>query len=866
MKSHQLSIIGIIACCFVACSGAQFDVYDLKVENRANPLGIDVAAPRFSWKIKSGVNGERQTARHILVASTEALLNDNRADLWDSGLTASDESTLVPYSGVALQSGAVAYWKVLVVGADGKAIWSKPARFSVGLLSGDDWQGDYIAFPASAGDPQSPLLRKTFAVNDKCDLALLHVNSLGYHEVYINGTAVSDEALSPAVSQFNKRSLARTYDVSSLLKRGKNEIVVWLSRGWYQTHFPGVVYEGPTLRAQLETLTADKRAVVLVTDATWKTRESGCTLTRRWGYNSFGGERIDANVVPSKLSFSDADCDGWVGAVKVDVPEHVVSPQMCEGNVFTETCRAKIVRQLADSVWLFDLGNTLTGMTEVRFAQLSKNQAVRLAYTDHLNDDDEFYDQGQEDVYIASGVAGEIFRNKFNYHSYRYLKISGIDAAPVEISARMLRTGYDDAASFVCSDNDMNAIHDLVRHALHCLSLGGYIVDCNHFERLGYGGDGHASTLTSQTMFAMPSLYANWLQAWGDCIRDDGGLPHTAPNPYGAGGGPYWCAFIVAAPWNCYLNYGDVGILEKYYPVMKHWLQYVDKYTVDGLLKSWGDTDYRAWYLGDWATPKGVDQTNPASIELVANCVISDCYVMLGKIAAILGKNSDVDDFVARKKALDDKIHNSFYSSDSCRYATGSQIDNIYPMLVGATPPELTAALTRRVFADTENRYGGKLATGLVGIPVLVEWAIKNNCSEFVYAMLKKRDYPGYLYMIDRGATATWEHWDGKRSHIHNCYNAIGAWFYQAIGGIQPLEAAPGYRKVRIAPQIPDKLTWAETTKETPCGTLIVNWIKTDGEVQFDISVPVGCTAEFEWNGEKTALESGKYVIVKNYK
>jgi len=54
-----------------------------------------------------------------------------------------------------------------------------------------------------------------------------------------------------------------------------------------------------------------------------------------------------------------------------------------------------------------------------------------------------------------------------------------------------------------------------------------------------------------------------------------------------------------------FLNYGDTLLLQKYYPVMQKWLGYVDKYTVNGLLKRWPDTDYRNWYLGDWATPAG---------------------------------------------------------------------------------------------------------------------------------------------------------------------------------------------------------------------------------------------------------------------
>ncbi|HJA89029.1 MAG TPA: alpha-rhamnosidase, partial [Candidatus Parabacteroides intestinavium] len=154
----------------------------------------------------------------------------------------------------------------------------------------------------------------------------------------------------------------------------------------------------------------------------------------------------------------------------------------------------------------------------------------------------------------------------------------------------------------------------MIHHTLECLMIGGDMVDCPHVERLGYGGDGNASTLTGQTLFNLAPTYMNWMQAWSDCMREDGDLPHTAPNPFSAGGGPYWCGFIITASWQTYVNYGDSRLLERYYPYMKRWLEYVERHSPNGLLKKWPEQTYRNWYLGDWATPTGIDQTDPSSI------------------------------------------------------------------------------------------------------------------------------------------------------------------------------------------------------------------------------------------------------------
>lgn len=112
-----------------------------------------------------------------------------------------------------------------------------------------------------------------------------------------------------------------------------------------------------------------------------------------------------------------------------------------------------------------------------------------------------------------------------------------------------------------------------------------------------------------------------------------------------------------------------------------------------------------------------------------------------------------------------------------------------------------------------------------------------------MHQMLKKRDYPSYLYMIDNGATTTWEHWNGERSHIHNCYNGIGTWFYQALAGIMPDEAHPGYKHVRISPQLAKGISWVKASKETPYGKILVHWEKKESSLLLNVTIPANSEA-----------------------
>jgi alpha-L-rhamnosidase len=877
----QVVIILLLTGCVVPESG--ITVNDLSCENLSQPSGIGTTAPRLSWKIRSGRNGTSQKAYHILAASDNKLLDEKNADLWNSGKILSPSGISVPYNGKGLTSRSICYWKVRVWDEKDKATeWSDAAYFSIGLLDKSDWQASYIGFTVKEGTSLSPQLRRTFNIPDKGDKIFLHVNSLGYHEVYLNGVKAGDNVLTPAVSQFNKRSLSITYDISSLIRQGRNDIVIWISQGWYSKGLPGVVNDGPLVKAQIEQYKGGQWNTIICTDSLWMGRNSGYYNTGTWRPGRFGGERVDGSMILPDLAGASLDNTSWSPVFTADIQGYEVSPQMTEPNKITETIYPDTVKPIGEKIWLIDMGKTLTGWIEIRFPALLPGQEVIMEYCDHLDKSGNFVNQGQEDRYIASGKTGEIFRNKFNYHGFRYLKISNIIKAPEkqDITAFLIHTNYKLASSFECSDPDLNKIHNMIFYTLRCLSIGGYLVDCPQIERLGYGGDGNASTETAQIMFDLAPLYSNWLQAWADCIRDDGSMPHTAPNPYPAGGGPYWCGFIITASWKTFMNYGDIRVLEKYYPAMQQWLGYVEKYSPSGLLQPWPDTDYRAWYLGDWASPEGTDQTNKASVSLVNNCFITICYETMQKIAGVLGRTADIEKYAQKKEQIRELVHKELFKSTDKSYGSGSQIDLTFPLLAGVVPDSLIQEVKNNLYNEIENNHNGHIACGLVGVPVFTEWTVKNHEADLMYSILKKKDYPGYLYMLDNGATTTWEHWNGDRSRIHNCYNGIGSWFYQAVGGIRSDEIAPGYHHLLIEPQIPKGITWANTSKETPYGTVSVKWKREKDMLKTDIKIPVGCTARviipkgvhsYKLNGESfkseqsfVEVESGEYDFLWN--
>ncbi|MDR2086871.1 MAG: glycoside hydrolase family 78 protein [Dysgonamonadaceae bacterium] len=858
-----LSFVNLISCRPQSAPS----LVELKCENLINANAIDNTTPHFSWKILYDGGAMQQQFYEIQVASDSTELTQGNADLWNTGKFQSDESVMVPYQGKTLTSRSLCYWRVRIWNDKGEvSAWSHIARFGVGILSKKELQGKFIGLSADAGNTHTPLLRKKFTVEES-NIAFLHVNSLGYHEVYINGKRVGDDVLSPAVSHLTKRSITVTYDVTSCLQPGENELVFWLGTGWYTRTGFQAEHDGALVNAQLDQRNKGQWQTILATGATWQGRETGYRDTGTWQALRFGGERVDAKLNPADLTSKTLDALTWRPVVEVDVPNIEIAPEMTEPNKIRETLVPQSITPEGNNTWLVDLGKNINGWFEIKFPRLQAGDTVSIEYTDYI-DKGVFQEQGQRDIYIASGKANEVFRNKFNHHAFRYARITNLAEKPQkdDIRAYLIHTDYRVASSFECSDADLNAIHDMIQYTMRCLAFGGYMVDCPHLERAGYGGDGNSSTMTLQTMYDVSPLFTNWLMAWSDAMREGGSLPHVAPNPGAGGGGPYWCGFFVLAPWRTYLNYNDARLIERYYPAMKQWFEYVDKYTVDGLLKRWPDLEYRDWYLGDWLAPWGVDSGAQSSVDLVNNCFISECLGVMAKIAGILNKPDEAEEWKNRKEALNRLIHHTFFDAGKHIYATGSQLDLSYPMLVGVTPAPVYEKVKNQLFERTETQNQGHIGVGLVGVPILTEWAIQNKAVDFFYTLLKKRDYPGYLNMIDNGATTTWEYWSGERSRIHNCYNGIGTWFYQAVGGIRPDENNPGYRHVFIEPQIPGGVTWAKITKETPYGTIAVDWqLESPEKFSLNVSLPAGTTATIAFpKNVKNCWLNGKKIKKNN--
>ncbi|HPY51448.1 MAG TPA: alpha-L-rhamnosidase N-terminal domain-containing protein, partial [Sedimentisphaerales bacterium] len=282
----------------------------LRCEYLHDPLGIDVTQPRLSWQLTATdakARGQRQSGYRVLVASTKDLLGQGRGDLWDSGMVASDQSAHIAYDGKPLASGMACFWKVQVRDeSDVISPWSEPARWTMGLLTQNDWHAQWFGadktferkqgWPPPDNDVPDPWLRKSFALSARPERATVYVASVGYHELYVNGKKVDDTVLAPSVVNYRKRARYVTYEIADHLREGKNVIGLWLGVSW--SIFPQYKTpdkpQTPIVLAQAEIKLPGGKSVQIATDDTWRTHASPNTLLGIWDFMHFGGERYDA--------------------------------------------------------------------------------------------------------------------------------------------------------------------------------------------------------------------------------------------------------------------------------------------------------------------------------------------------------------------------------------------------------------------------------------------------------------------------------------------------------------------------------------------------------------------------------------------
>jgi alpha-L-rhamnosidase len=866
---------------------AQLIPVRLECEYRTDPLGIDELRPRLSWQL-SDVDGRgRQTAYRILVSGSMENLLADRGDLWDSGKINSQGTSNILYRGRRLEAFRECYWKVRVWDETGKGSgWSEPAFFSVGPMDELDWSADWISSAKDEDESNFPWLRRVFNLDVKPRKAYAYINVHGYFELYVNGKKVGEDVLSPSVSDYSRQSLYVTYDITPYLKEGENVVGLWIAHGWYRRdviEYFGVTEDRPVARARFEFKGMAGDSWFLATDRTWEYRLSNRSYAGTWWWGHFGGEAVRTGEEDPGWSRIEDTGPHWKQVDNYTLPMVPVVAQRDLQTRIIDTLPVAKMESLGKKEFLVDFGRHINGWIDLRFYGATADGQVVIDYIDKLlpqgTDRDPIeqnfaiklegdpagrsmvgYHQ-QDLLYLANRAAGH-FRNRFNYHAFRWVRIKGIEKiSEGDLKALMISENITQVTDFECSNPLLNQIWSTVNHTYRCIAYNGYVVDCPHRERVGYGGDSHSSLETALSNFDMAALCNKWTVDWNRGNYATGMWSHSAPeipqhkNKFSPG----WGGFGLFLPWQFYVYYGDTVNLSRAYPCIRRWMEYLHSNTGEGILHAdtaRGFSD-RWSFHGDWvAPPYGMQpdrRVDTRSTQLFNNCYYLYNLDLAARIADLLNRPEDARTYRCRMAYSQKAIHQRFFNPSTRDYANGEQPYQAFPLYVGLVPPEMREEMDRHLAYLILDKNKGHLNTGMLGTYFMLEYLMETGRNDLIYTMVNQKTYPGWGYMIGQGATTIWEQWNGQNSQIHNCYLSIGKWFVQGLGGIRPDEENPGFSHFYVVPGLLKVLDYVQVIFRTRNGMIVSNWKQEEGHFTCEVQVPVNTTATFvlPWTGIK---------------
>jgi len=695
------------------------------------------------------------------------------------------------------------------------------------------------------GLPPTYQFRKDFPLAAVPVFAQLTVHSPAYFELHINGEKAGADVLSPAVSNLRQATFSLTYDVKNLLRPGNNTIGLWLGKGWSSDI---------VVRAQLDAV-VDGKPFTLGTDPSWKARTADRYHMGGWKWGDFGGELVDAREAMPEWCRPETDAFSWKNAVAAHPNLGPVQTQPCPANRLGDPVSPVAITEIGKDLYEIDFGKALTGWLRMEMPQLAPGTEVTLQFADtkselcrrggRIGEKDSYQTFRQISKFVSGGQPGELFEHKFNFASFRYVIVGGLSAPPLKDSAQAMpvHSDLDIVGSFECSNPLLNRIHEVNAWTQRSLNLGGYYVDCPHRERMGYG-DGQVAAEGFMTNFRADGFYRKWLGDWRSVQGEDGGIKNSAP--FGAGGGgPGWGGTLSALAWRHYLYYGDKRVLEENYDAVKRYVDNLEEISRNNNDILTGKTG-KFSFIGDWVAPgRGMDskdQPSHKAREIFNNCYRINQIEIFVTMAKVLGKTDDMATYTKRLDEIRPKVHEAFYDPAAEFYVSDEQAHYVMPLMSGVVPDKLQAKVFQKLEVNIMEKKQGHLDTGMLGTYFMMEYLREIGRSDLVFTMFNQKSYPGWGYMIEQGATAFWEQWNGYWSQVHSCFTSADNWLYQGLAGIQADPNAPGFKNVIIKPEIVGDVTWVKSHYVSNYGRIVSNWKLEGNKFIMEVVIPPNST------------------------
>ena len=747
-------------------------------------------------------------------------------------------------------------------------------------------------FSSVFGSPRScapaPFFRKTFQITSPIKSATLTATALGLYECEINGRPVGDQVFAPGWTDYEKRVMSQTCDVTLLLREGENVLGAVLGDGWY-CGFVGwknrqLYGDRPRFLAQLRVALADGSEILFVTDGTWKTaigpiRENDLLM----------GELHDARQDLGAWSSPGYDeSAAWHLALsepidpKLSIEDRLGPPVRRKEEITPHLDQAKL-DEFRQPCLIYDCGQNFAGRARIS-VRAPRGTVIRLRFAEILDTNRALYLENLRgaratDHYICRGDGIETWEPRFTFHGFRYVEVRGLTADQlVSITGVVLHSDTPPTGRFRCSSDLLNQLqHNIVwGQKSNFLEIP---TDCpQRDERLGWTGDAQVFVRTAAFNMDVRGFFHKWMRDVRDAQEAIGGIPPVVPNRQFTDvkddGGPAWSDATIICPWTIYLCYGDEQILADHYESMRRYMDFLKKHRCAGPIRChWSVDDWGGF--GDWLALDGsgkVDGATPR--DLIGTAFYANDAAIMARVAALLGREEDAAAYRELHQAVADAFNRRYVTPDGL-IASGTQTASVLALHFGLVDGAQKQTMARELARDVEKR-GFHLATGFVGTPYILDVLEENGFLDTAYKLLEQETFPSWLFPVKNGATTIWERWDGwtpergfqdknMNSFNHYAYGAVGAWMVRTVAGLDLDPALPGYRHIIFRPRPGGTLTWAEASLETARGAAAIRWERDGNSLRLDLTVPDSAQATLQpppGYGAERKLPAGRHAIV----
>ncbi len=540
--------------------------------------------------------------------------------------------------------------------------------------------------------------RKELTLDKAVKRAEAKVCGLGQFQFYINGKKAGDHELDPAWTDYRKLIYYVTFDVTDMLRPGKNVIGAEVGNGWfikcdehYTFTFPGFMPPNPNpyrpgascliLAMELDLEYEDGTRDLIAADDSFKVKEHPVIMS-----NVYGSETIDGGLRQAGWRETGFDDSAWQQAEYVpeeEIPRADILEQTMPPVKVIKSYEGKLLHRVRHHRDIFDFGQNMSGILELE-ARGKAGDEIRIYPAEKLDENGDVDQVAKNWITVDSCITfiigqddvWEKFRMTFTYFAGRFVGAEACGSAESgsmpkqldcrdhdaetcgtiqirNLTAHAITSAHKRSGTFTCDDERYNQIYDMIEKTVEANMVGVH-TDCPTIERFAWQEPNH---LMAGSIFYMK----DGKKLWEKFLRDMRYAQHTKEDYFfdyagekiypGDGLMPSQCpcyipnvipvpgmgSFYDIIPW------GSTCILGTYW----HYQFYGDRQIIEDnyeagmryfrhLLTKANADGFINHGLGDWGNPK-----NELARENIETAFLYADAVCLAEFAQVLGKAED---------------------------------------------------------------------------------------------------------------------------------------------------------------------------------------------------------------------------------